>query len=602
MHADSIPRRPSRARASAATLAALACVTLAPATGPGTGPGRTAASDAGGFAAIAAAKSGPSRLYLPVAYQNDDWPNPSLAEVLWIAVEAFVAAHPEGDVYPAADGAPTLGAAAANVDFACADFPDMDGVPFGPGAHHRACYAWVAEALGLYHGVAARRAALEGAPAAGASAEVHAAWAARYLDVALHHLAMLAYGPEDAPGGEGHRDTLAAIWQNPQRAVDIALVADLVRARGALTHEARGRVEELLAGIERAWMVHMDPEGRLPSHGVRLTTRTAPEHVAHSPAGRQMVSSTAWTFDWNADKGSSPAEELAWMGAGAILSARVLEGALPAEEIARLRAAGERYASFALSFDRLDPVTGNRVRTLNAETEGGAHGQNALWIENHTDDVPAIPYLGWTWYYLGAALLGAGPPGAAVDGATQVQRPWPGLVPDAAQWSVLVDSAEATLHAPDGSFLIDLTPGGHAGFSLDTVPGWTTDCGAYRRGTHYPRYDGRDGGAVLWVSEIGHSGGLDLLAVWPLHRLAHLRGDRVVAARWAERISLVTSLHMRRPPNPAWAVCGVAPYVSHAAGYHWPRMLTMLVMPYMGASGYALGDWRRPAPAEVGGS
>lgn len=550
---------------------------------------------AGGAAAPAtAAAQGGWRLYLPVAYTNDAWPNPSLADVLWNAVEAFVAAHPEDGVYPAAGGEPSLGAAAANVDFACADFPDMDGVPFGPGAHHRACHAWVAEALGLYHGVAARRAALTGAPAAGAPADVHAAWAARYLDVALHHLAMLAYGPEDAPGGEGHRDTLAAIWQNPQRAVDIALVADLVRERGALTDEARARVEELLAGIGRAWMVHLAPEGRLPSHGVRLTTRTAPEHVAFSPAGHQMVSHASWTFDWNADKGSSPAEELAWMGAGAILSARVLEGAIEPAEVARLRAAGERYASHAIAFDRLDPATGDRVRTLNAETEGGPHGQNALWIENHTDDVPAIPYLGWTWYYLGAALLGSGPAADSVDAATQAQRPWPGLVPDAAQWTVLVDSAEATLHAPDGAFLVDMAPGGQLGFALDTVPGWTTDCGVYRRGTHYPRYDGRAGGPSLWVSEIGHPAGLDLLAVWPLLRLAELHGDRDVAQRWLERFSRVTSIYARRPPNPAWAVCGVAPYVSHAAGYHWPRMLTMMVVPYLGASGYALGSWTTP--------
>lgn len=537
----------------------------------------------------------PQPIYLPYVAGRPAWPDPELADAVWAAVERFVEVYPETSIFPAAGREPSLGAAAANVEAACADFPDMDGVPFGPGAHHRACYAWVAEFMGLFHGAAARRAAATGSDAAGSDSSTHAAWAARYLDVALHHLSRLTYGPEDAPEGEGHRDTLAAIWQNPQRAVDIAIVADLVRAHGALTPEARAEVEEVLSAVARAWMVELGPEGRLPSHGVRLTTRTAPEHVAHSIAGRQVVSGLGWTFEWDADKGSSPAEELAWMGAGAMLSARVLAGALGAEEVGRLRAAGERYASFAVAFDRLDPVTGERIRTLNAETEGGPHGQNRLWIENHTDDVPAIPYLGWTWYYLGAALF-------ASPADDRLHAPWPGLAPDADQWAVLAASAEATLHDPAGRFLVDLTPGGGLGFDVSHLPGWTTDCGAYRRGTHYPRYDGRAGGPALWVSEIGHPAGLDLLAAgWPLLRLATDRGDTMVAERWRGRLRRVADEYAATPPNPAWAVCGVAPYVSTSPGYHWPRMLSMVVVPYLGLSGYSLGEWSGDGAEPSGG-
>ena len=74
-------------------------------------------------------------------------------------------------------------------------------------------------------------------------------------------------------------------------------------------------------------------------------------------------------------------------------------------------------------------------------------------------------------------------------------------------------------------------------------------------------------------------------------RLAIARGDRMTYARWRDRMDRVLDEYLVNPPDPAWAVCGVAPYVSHNPGYHWARMLEMYLISYLGASGYAVGAW-----------
>jgi hypothetical protein len=368
------------------------------------------------------------------------------------------------------------------------------------------------------------------------------------------------------------------------RAVNVAIVADILRAEGELAPEARARTEELLSGVARAWYAQFWSSGVQPSHGLSLTTSAAPERSAYSLAGRQVAATVPTTFRWDADKGNSPSEELAWMGAGVMLATQVIRPRLPVEEAEALFAAGRHYASFAVAYDRPDPQHGGvRIRTLNAETSGGAYGQRRYWIENHTHDVPSIPYLGWTWHYLDAALL------ASEHGG---QRPWSELLPNDAQWEVLKASAEATLQAPDGIWLVDFTPGRGVGFQMLPYLEWAMPCGLGRSGRHYVQYDGRAGGPRLFVSEIGHPAGLDLIAAaWPYLRLSIDRSDEAAYDRWADRLRRTLAEYIENPPDPAWAVCGVAPYVSHNPGYHWPRMLSMLVMAYLGASGYVLQGW-----------
>jgi len=526
-------------------------------------------------------------VYLPVALRSTfvgpaaRYPDPALAERLWGTVDAFVAAHPPAAIYPAytpSGGGASLEGAEANVRAACHDFPDLPEA-FGPGVHHEACTEWVADYLGLYHAARARR-----ERAAGRGGEVDLAWAAAYLDVALGSLEHLAYGPEDAPDGVGYRDTRGAVWQNPMRAVNVTITADILHRTGALAPDQRARVEEVLSAIASAWYAEFWLTGVQPSTGVSLTTRTAHDGAATSLAGRQVVSTEPTTFRWNADRGNSPSEELAWMSAGVALALRPLRGRLWTDESGAIEVAARHYGAFALAFDLPDPLhDGALVRTLNAETEGGAYGQNRLWIENHTADVPSIPYLGWTWHYLGAGLLAA-----EADGPAE----WPELVPDAAQWAVLKASAEATLHAPDGTWLVDMTPGGGLGFAVERFGLWTTSCGEYRSGGHHVRYDGRAGGAPLYVSEIGHPAGLDVIATaWPLMRLSLERGDAEAYALWSGRMTEVLAEYTAHPPDPAWAVCGVAPYVSANPGYHWARMLSMVVMAHLGASGYDVRPW-----------
>lgn len=455
---------------------------------------------------------------------------------------------------------------------ACSDFPDLPDT-FDEGVHHKTCYQAVSVRLGLYHAVKAWR--------DGSGRD--ASWAQYYLDETLGYLAEFVYGPEDSPTAAGYRDTLAAIWQNPARAMGVTILADLLYEQGALNPERRARVEELLSGIARAWYAEFWQTGQHPTTGVPFTTRTAPEVEAYSLQGHQVVSTEPWTFEWDADKGNTPAEEVAWMGAGVMLASRVLSNRLPdADEI---YAAARHYADFAIAYNRPDPIHGGTVRTLNAETDGGAYGQRRYWIENHAPDVPSMPYMGVTWNFIGAALV-------ASDLGNQ--EPWPELVPDGAQWEVLLRSAGESMRAADGTFLVDFTPGRGIGFNLDSFPEWTMPCGQGQLGKQYVRYDGRAGGPEIYVSEIGHPAGLDLImAGWPLMRIAADRGDEASYGVWEGRPNQVLNEYISNPPNPGWARCKTAPYVSSNPGYHWSRMLSVYMTAYLGAGGYEVGIWAR---------
>ena len=501
------------------------------------------------------------------------YPNYEIANKVWQAVERFVEEHPPAEIYPgyASDaGGPSAENVRANVNAACQDFPDLPNL-FGEGAHHRACYEWVAAYLGLYHATQAWR---TGSPE-------DLAWAQHYLDATLDYLAEFVYGPEDSPTGVGYRDTLAAIWQNPMRAIDVTVLADLLYRQGALSSEQQARVEELLSGIVRAWYAEFWQTGQHPNTGVPFTTRTAPEVQAFSLAGHQVVSTFPWTFHWDADKGNTMAEEVSWMGAGVMLATRVLKDRLP--DAAEIYAAARHYVDFAISYDRPDPIHGGTVRSLNAETTGGAYGQRRYWFENHAPDMPSLPYMGYTWDSVHAALW-------ASDLGDQ--QPWPSLVPDDAQWEVLLRSAGETMRAADATFLIDFTPGQGIGYNLENFPEWWMPCGQGRPGRQYVRYDGRAGGPPLFLSEIGHSAGMDLLLTgWPIMRIAAHRGDTGSYQVWEERLNRVLDEYIARPVNPRWAQCKTAPYVSANPGYHWGRMLSVFLHLYLGASGYQVRPW-----------
>jgi hypothetical protein len=240
------------------------------------------------------------RIFLPLATHSlapaVAYPDAALAERIWVAVDAFVTAHPPEAIYPgyAADTAgPSVAGATANVEAACHDFPDLPN-DFGPGVHHRACYEWVADYLGLYHAARARH-----EQAHGRDGDGDLAWARSYLDVALHYLAMMVYGPEDAPGGEGYRDTRAAIWQNPLRAVNVAIVADILRAEGELAPEARARTESrsrrpprpMPASLTAPTWPSIPPYG-MQATGLQATARTGDEAVRNL-VGRAFAASGA---------------------------------------------------------------------------------------------------------------------------------------------------------------------------------------------------------------------------------------------------------------------------------------------------------------------
>jgi hypothetical protein len=522
-------------------------------------------------------------VHLPLALAGRPTTLAPVADAIWHAVAAFTEVHPPHEIYPGYDGPPSIEGVRRSVEAACHDFPAFEQHYEGQ-SHRMGCYVWVPEYLGVMHAAAARRMRTHPREPAllGMTRETHIAWARSYLQEAVAAFFGMVSGP--ISDRVGFRDTRIGVWQNPHRIVETVLLAELLRQEDALGDVGR-RAADVSAIAAQAWKAEWYDTGVHPSHGVTLTTATAgPEKPRIGRLGAlPIVATRPFTFTWNADKGNTPAEEVLWMGAGAMLAARIAGDVLAPDEIAALVAAGQHWVDFAWTDGRPDPLHGGVVRTLNLETEGGAYGQRRLWIENHTDDTPAVPYLGWTGLYLGAALL-ASPEGN--------QRPWPSLVADEAHWRVIVESAEATLHAPDGTFLVDWTPGLALGFAVDGLPDWTTACASLWTGRHYVHYDGRAGGPAHFVSEIGHPGGLDLLAAgWPLARIAAARGDWGTWRRWTERMRRVADEYAAHPPEPRTAECGVAPYVSHNQGYHWGRMLSMMTLPWLGASGFEVIPW-----------
>jgi len=517
-----------------------------------------------------------TRLYAPLAWRRSAptlaHPDERLAERIRRASQALQAARPPEDLFPAYRDPrpPTTALAAANVDAACHDFPDLPHV-FGRGVHRRSCAFAVASYLGNHHALAARQ--------EHGAADV--AWARAYARLAADVAADFVYGPADAAQGAGYRDTFAAMWQNPLRAVDLVVLGEQLRQLDALDGALREDMVELLSGMARAWHAAFWLTGVQPSHGVTLTIRTPPDVTARSLMGRDVACRVPWAIAWNADQRNSPAEEVAWMGAGAMLAARALGSHLA--DAPELAAAGRHYVAFALAYDRPDPVHGSVVRTLCRGDESGVYGQRRYWLKNHAADAPAIPYLAATWHFIGTALM-ASPLGG--------QRPWPQLIPNDEQWAVMLLATEESLLAPDGRSLVDWGPGGGIGYALEPFPAWRTDCGASGDGLAYTRLAAGPGGAPLDLSEIGHPAGLDLLAGgWVVRRLAAARGDAATYRTWSRRLEAILDEYTRRPPDPAWARCKFAPYVSDNEAYHYARFLSAYSVAHLGASGFEVAEW-----------
>ena len=515
----------------------------------------------------------PPPLYLPRVERNvkHRHMDTALAETIWRAIEAYVSTRPPDAVFPAWQDAPSETAARANAAAACYDVPRPDP-PFDLSSQQAACRQAVSGHLALYF---AARAARTGAA-------VDRAWARAYYQASLDSLAGLVFGPEDRPQ-DGYRDSVTALWQNPLRAATTAVVADLLRKQDALDAELTHRSQDVLSGVARAWLAAVWSAGVQPGAGRPLTTRSAPSATARALDGGQVVPWTEWTFRWDADQGASPADEAAWMGAGVMLASRILAPRLDPAETAELYAAGRHFVDFAVAFDRPDPLRGGNVRTLNRASDGGPYGKRPYWIEDLEPHVPSPAHMAATWRSIGAALLASdrGP-----------QEPWPSLVPDDQQWSVMLKSAGETLRAPDGTFLLDTAPGRGMGYNVGAFPEWVTECGQYRPGRNFVRVEMGGGQPPRYLSTMGYPAGLEVLATgWPLLRIALERQDAQAREMWRARLLTVLHAFIAEPPDPRLSRCKVAPYVSSNPAYHWARMLDAYLFAYLGAKGHAVEPW-----------
>jgi len=505
---------------------------------------------AAGALALALASATPARgvlgasIHLPALLSGAQLPAPPLEARL---LQAASIADPSRWFPAYGDSAPSRAAALVNVEAACHDAPPLDAV-FGLNTQAVACRVWVANALGNWHAV---RHVGGQAPARG---DRDVQWAAAYLDLALEGHARLAYAKGEGPDATGGlRDTLGAVWQNTARLVDVIVVADDLARAGALSPDVDARVSEVASAVVRAWRSAWWEAGTTPGTGLRLTTRTADQAPARSLAGAPVAFTTPFAFAWDADRGNTPAEEMAWMAAGVLLASRWLEGALPPDEHAQLAAAGAHYAAFALSAGRRDPRTGARVWTLGREASGGAYGQNALWLENHQPDVPSIPYLGVTWFYLAVAEL-AWPEGRP--------RPWQ---PDGPvdPWPAMRDGALATIRAPDGRLLLDIAASRPVDYAMAPFPAWTMPCGTHRAGALYVATGLEAPVGPRFVNEIGEPAGVALLAAAvPIAKAAEARGDQAAAARWSALAHRALDDMDDEPVSLAGLGCKVSPWTA----------------------------------------
>lgn len=533
------------------------------------------------------------RAFLPLVWQGSTPFSPAyrhqaLAEKSAAALAAYLARHPITVTFVAAwSDSPSAEAVRAHIDTACHDFPDLPD-PFGPGAHRHACEEWVAGYLALATAgqVWRQREQPQGAPV------TVTAWAGLYLDAEMDRLAAFVHGPEAAPGGVSYRDTKAAVWQNGLRAVNLAVSAELLRQADALGAERQARAEELLSGVARQWYAAWWQSGVQPSHGVTLTTLAAAASPARSLSGQPVAVSAPFTFTWDADAGNTPAEETAWLGAGAMLAARVLGERLP--EASDIYAAGRHYIDYSITLNRPDPGRGDPVRSLNDARRGKPPGRRFLWLQNHGAGMPSVPYLGSTWHFVGMALLASDQAGATM---------WPSFAPDTAYWEFLKQSVGDSLRAPDGpggaegTFLLQLDPRGGIDYNLDAYPDWVSPCAAGIGGRQYVRYDGRAGPGPKYLSEVGIPVGVDFVTSgWPLVKIAADRGDTWYRSVWVSRLGAIFDSYTAQPPDPAWIACATAPWVSRNKAYQWSRIAAALTLAAVQADGFTVRPWPSAEP------
>jgi hypothetical protein len=499
-------------------------------------------------------------------------PNPALAERVWAAIERFVETYPMTDYFPnyaSEHGGPSYSNAEANAWAACFDAPphlDAD-----PEYASRACTLWQASYLGLYHTVRAQR----------TGDDQDLSWASAYLDVSLDYLLAFVHGPEDSPTDYGYRDVMVSVWQNPLRAINIVLIADLLRDQGVLTAEQLAKFEHAMSAMLWAWHGEWWTTGQHPSHGVSLTTRTSADNPAYDIHGHQVVSTKAYSFHWDADEGNTPAEEVGWLGSAVMLASRALWNRYPAYRALYLE--GQHYLDFAIAYDRPDLIHSATIRTLNSETSGGAYGQRRYWIENHSPDTPSLPYMGSAWIFIGHGLW------ASLE---ENQTPWPELYKDADHWWIMKLSLGETLRAPDGTYLVDTTPGHQQSYNLAAFPEWWTPCSVLQGSRQYVQYDGRAGEPPIFMSEIGHSAGQDILnAAWPAMRIAAHMEDWSYYDLWNWRLNTALDEFLANPPNPGWIECKTAVYVGRNQAYNWGRLIDVFIKAYLGPAGYQLEPW-----------
>ncbi|MFQ6057403.1 MAG: hypothetical protein ACE5MB_00790 [Anaerolineae bacterium] len=445
------------------------------------------------------------------------------------------------------------------------------------------CRATQAASLALYH--------LYNADRGGAPAEETAAYLYWSEADSRWHELYETYSGSDNTGV--YLNTSLSAWQQSLYTGGYILASDRLNQRGRLSTSEIQSMLDIASYV--AAKGYEDWYNLIPRAGISVTIDSVgtaygfpgpPYRVNNwgtSANTHLLPDSAGWRTD--AVRANTPAEEIAWLGYGWMMAARLGY----AEIIRRLSIngvdvfmwqvydRGHALGSVTFSDGRFYPGTTTPVRTLN---DGDILGvENKYWIENHSsgdkgNDTASVPYLdasltlsAWGRW----ATAGSGIP-SHLNNLTAFRDLWRG--------------SEATLYLGGDHMraLVDWYDPDN--FAEYTVPSdWIKACQQVSQYVTYP--SGCSGDGCVVINEQGKTGyhllpGL-LWAAWYGDQLQqpHLR-DMMLG-----RAKLLVDAMKIRPMDPDWATCSWNPGWRNT-DMKWIGHLLTLIGSYWIAEGYTI--------------
>lgn len=351
-----------------------------------------------------------------------------------------------------------------------------------------------------------------------------------YIDEAFDGILWLIHSCDGEPWcpSPSPRDRRASVWQDTLWLDMALLTARFMQSKGYLLPYTAAKATSVADGVLKRWQAHWAATGKLPNHGEVLETQTA----TIWSCGYDVGSKISYSFTWNADGGNTPAEELAWMGAGAWAAAQWLGQPVPQMAKDALR--------YALSYN--EPYNLQTMRTVECNSEQDPN-QNRYWIENHEHNRPAIPYQASVFINIMTDHLLTGD-----VRPVYTDKVW--VIDQIVKWTQgkLVPS-EGGAYKP--FFYVGSNRGSYIFWDWDH---WVGFCG--QPGKNYAYYS-----TTCIIDEAGTVGGINFLLTSPafmliLQKFPDGTWAKVRLDQWFTAAKSVLREYKTNPPDEKWADCG----------------------------------------------